>query len=126
MAINNYVLQGGWPFTPAVYDYAANHEAAKVLSWDKPRVILFPSFLSPMEVSHLVAGAKEHLVRSEVLAEDPTNVIDNVRTSFGAWPKWDKVIGRINSRIHRLMGIPLTFGESIYILNYQLGQQYAS
>lgn len=121
-----FVWQGGWPFTPAVYDYAANHEAAKVLSWDKPRVVLFPSFLSPVEVGHLVAVAKERLVRSEVLSENASDVIDDVRTSFGAWPPWDNIIGRINSRIHRLMGIPLTFGEDIYILNYKLGQRYAS
>lgn len=33
-----------------MFDYAANHPAAEVLSWDKPRLMLFRSFLTPEEV----------------------------------------------------------------------------
>ena len=120
------ITQGGWKYTPAVYDYAAHHPAAEVVSWDKPRAIVFKSFLTPQEVGHLIAVAKDKLERSHVLASDENDseAVLDVRTSYGTWPPWDEVIGGITERIHRLLGIPMQFGEDIYILNYQQGQKY--
>lgn len=123
--ITDQESHGAWDFNKAVYDYAANHPAAEILSFNSPRLIKFKSFLTPAEVGHMVDVASEHLERSEVIsANDTQNSFDNIRTSFGAWPPPDIVIDRIENRIHRLLGIPRSFGEAIYVLNYKLNQKY--
>ncbi|KAL4429550.1 hypothetical protein ABPG77_008599, partial [Micractinium sp. CCAP 211/92] len=47
-------LTGSWKLTEEVYNYAASHPMAQVLSREKPRVMLLPSFLSPEEVDHMI------------------------------------------------------------------------
>lgn len=69
--------------------------------------------------------ARERLERSQVLGGEQANSkVDQVRTSFGAWPPKDEVTDRIERRIHELVGIPREFGESLYVLKYQQGQRY--
>lgn len=118
------VLTGSWNFTPSVYDYAAHQPMTQVLSWESPRLMLFPSFLSPEEVGHMVRVSKDNLERSEVLVAEGEETMSNIRTSFGFWPEQDEVIDRITERMHRLTGIPEKFGEGLYVLNYQPGQKY--
>ena len=118
-------MQGGWNFTEDVYNLAAHHPAAKVISWEEPRLVVFPSFITPQEVAHLVVIGKENLVRSNVLSETGGEEASEVRTSFGAFPpRNDGVLNGINERIHKLLGIPKDFGEDIYVLNYKIGQKY--
>lgn len=84
--------QGGWQLTRPIYDYSASHPAAEVLSWEKPRVVLFRSFMSPEEVQYLIAISAAKMERSQVLTvagQDGTQTVDNSRTSFGAWPPQD-------------------------------------
>lgn len=95
-----------------------------MLSWDKPRVIIFRSFLTPEEVGHIIRVAKENMARSHVLSDSEDEQVDDVRTSFGAWPPHDFIINAVVERLHRIVGIPFSFGEDIYVLNYQLGQKY--
>ncbi|KAL4535384.1 hypothetical protein Ndes2437A_g06099 [Nannochloris sp. 'desiccata'] len=116
--------KGGWKFTDAVYDYAARHPGATVANWEKPRVVVFKSFLTPEEVGHIIAVAKDNLVRSHVLSTTEDDVVDSARTSFGAWPPHDEILDAVNERIHRIVGIPKSFGEDLYVLNYKLGQKY--
>lgn len=65
-----------------------------MLSWEKPRVVLFRSFLSPEEVQHLLDVSTPRMVRSEVLsnADEDNSEVDNQRTSYGAWPPPDAVV----------------------------------
>ena len=107
-----------------MYEYAAHHPAAEVVSWDRPRAVVFKSFLTPEEVGHVIAVAKDNLERSHVLSAQENDEVDDVRTSYGAWPPQDSVLESINERIHRLTGIPYSFGEDLYVLNYKLGQKY--
>ncbi|PSC68393.1 putative prolyl 4-hydroxylase 10 isoform A [Micractinium conductrix] len=68
---------------------------------------------------------KGQLERSEVVSDEGTQ--QEVRTSSGAWlngEKRDAKIVEIQQRISRLVGIPEAFGESIYVLRYELGQEY--
>lgn len=124
--LSEYLLNGGWRFTDAVYDYAAHHPAAEVVSWDRPRAVLFRSFLRPEEVGHMIAVANDNLERSTVLATEEADEVMDVRTSFGSWPPDDEVTDAITERIHRLVGIPKPFGEGLYVLNYKLGEKYDS
>ncbi|KAL4458442.1 hypothetical protein ABPG75_013307 [Micractinium tetrahymenae] len=117
-------LTGSWKLTEEVYDYAASHPMAQVLSREKPRVMLLPSFLSPEEVDHMIKISRDNLERSEVLVAEGQESVNDVRTSFGFWPETDDVIARITERIHRTIGVPEKFGEGLYVLNYQHGQKY--
>jgi len=123
--ITHAQAKGGWKYSELVYDYAANHPAAEVISWDAPRVVHFRSFMTPDEVDQLIGVSKGHLERSSVLsADEEENRIDDVRTSFGTWPPVDDFISGIEERIHRLVGIPKSFGEQIYVLNYKINEKY--
>lgn len=117
-------LTGSWKLTEAVYDYAASHPWVQVLSREKPRVMLLPSFLSPEEVDHMIKISRDNLERSEVLVAEGEESVHDIRTSFGFWPETDDVIAGITERIHRTMGVPEKFGEGLYVLNYQNGQKY--
>lgn len=120
------VLHGGWKLSQKAYDFALYHPAADVISWDSPRLIRFPSFLTPGEIDHLIGMAYKNLERSRVISsgENEQEEINDVRTSFGAWPGKDKVVAAIYDRIHRLIGIPEHLGEASYILNYKINQRY--
>lgn len=117
-------LTGSWKLTEEIYDYAASHPMVQVLSREKPRVMLLPSFLSPGEVDHMIKISRDNLERSEVLVADGEESVNDIRTSFGFWPEMDDVIARITERIHRTIGVPEKFGEGLYVLNYQNGQKY--
>ena len=94
------------------------------MSFDKPRVVVFRSFITPDEVRHIITVAKEKMERSHVLSASEDDIVDDARTSFGAWPGRDTIIDAVVDRLHRIVGIPFGFGEDIYVLNYQLGQKY--
>lgn len=52
---------------------------------------------------------------------------NDVRTSYGAWLTEnyrDETVKMIESRIHDAVGIPLPFGEGIYVLRYEETQKY--
>lgn len=117
-------MTGSFQLTEAVYNQAARHPAARVLSFEHPRVVHFPSFLSPEEVQHIFDISREHLVRSEVVHEEGEESVSNIRTSFGVWPSRTAVTQNITDRIHRLLGVPHDFGEDLYVLQYKHGQQY--
>ena len=110
-----------WALSKHVYDYALGHPGTVVMSDTEPRLLLLKSFVSPEERDHLVARNKPRLEPSKVLSGDA----DKVRTSMGAWvEKSDPVAQRVQDRIHRTVGIPLAYGEDIYVLNYQQRQEY--
>ena len=52
---------------------------------------------------------------------------NDVRTSYGAWLTdryRDSTVKAIEQRIHDAVGIPLVFGEGIYVLRYEKTQKY--
>lgn len=114
-------VHDSWALSKDVYDYALDHPGAVVLSRDEPRLLVLKSFVSPEERDHLIARNKPRLQASKVLSGDA----DKVRTSMGAWAEnSDPVVKQIQDRIHRTIGIPLSYGEDIYVLNYQQRQEY--
>lgn len=115
---------GSWKLTQEVYDTAIRHPNAKVISFDNPRLVLFPSFLTAEETDHFINLARKDLKRSHVVADTKDDEVSNARTSFGAWPPHDDFTRMVEERIHRLVGIPREFGEGMYVLNYKQGQEY--
>jgi hypothetical protein len=58
--------------------------------------VLFPSFLSPEEVDHMIAVSRDNLERSEVLVAEGDDTQSDIRTSFGFWPEADHVVSAIS------------------------------
>lgn len=100
---------------------------AVVVSRDKPRLALFPSFLTPEEVAHLVNASLPSMAHSAVAAGtaggEEVYAVDARRTSDSAWPARDDVVMQIEDRIHRLLAIPRQFGEELEVLRYRTGQK---
>lgn len=115
---------GAWRFTREVYDRALGLPGASVLSDTRPRLVLLRDFLAPDEVAALIDDARDRLTRSEVVAGEGGDAESSVRTSRGAWARDTAVLRRVQARIHRVVGAPESFGEGIYVLNYQLRQKY--
>lgn len=124
-SLSNATLNGGWQFTPEVFDRPTRHPNATIVSWESPRVLLIRHFLTEEEVAYLIDIAKDGMQRSEVVSDEKS--VSDVRTSYGAWlnghRRTDVVLG-IQDRIAKLTGIPEEFGESIYILRYAKGERY--
>lgn len=115
----------GWRFTRAAYDLATAAPGATVLSDATPRLVHFKNFLSPEEVRHFIDTNGTRVTPSEVVT-DAGDKRDASRTSSGAWVKDDATVRRVTDRIHRVVGVPTSFGEDIYYLEYQKTQKYAA
>jgi hypothetical protein len=90
------------------------HHPSLTLCAPPPQQVLFPSFLSPAEVRHMIRVSKDNLERSEVLVAEGEDTQSDIRTSSGFWPDPDEVIDAITERLHRALGIPQAFGEGLY------------
>ena len=116
---------GAWRFTRAAYDHATTVPGATVLSDATPRLVHLKNFLSPEEVRHFIDANKGRVTPSEVVT-DTGDKRDASRTSSGAWVQDDDTVRRVTDRIHRVVGVPASFGEDIYYLEYQKTQKYAA
>lgn len=98
----------------------------EIVSWD-PRAFVYHGFLSDEECEYIINKALDHgLKRSEVASDKPTDSVNNVRTSYGAFlsSDGDEVMHNIEDRIAAWSQIPPNNGEQFYFLRYQDGQQY--
>lgn len=89
-----------------------------------PRIFLIEDFLSDGECEHLKSSASTRLERSRVVSKTGEDYIDDVRTCMNAWLRNDHVIETIEDRIEALTGVPKGCGETLTILNYQVGQEF--
>eukprot|EP01094_Clydonella_sp_ATCC50884_P026442 TRINITY_DN7251_c0_g1_i1.p1 TRINITY_DN7251_c0_g1~~TRINITY_DN7251_c0_g1_i1.p1 ORF type:complete len:291 (-),score=75.66 TRINITY_DN7251_c0_g1_i1:2-811(-) len=101
-----------------------NNGPIHVISWE-PRVFLYKGFVSEEEADYLVSKAKPLLEPSRVVGKDG-DILSDVRTSSGTFMETnaDPIMMAIEERIAKWSMIPKEHGESFYVLEYQLGQQY--
>lgn len=124
--LTEFERRGGWRLTPSVLDISNHFPRSKIVSEYQPRVVLFEKFLSENEIEHVLEVASSHMSRSKVIG-GKEGTENNVRTSYGAWltdSYRDDTIKNIEERIHDAVGIPLAFGEGIYVLRYERSQKY--
>ncbi|CAI5467749.1 unnamed protein product [Closterium sp. Yama58-4] len=95
------------------------------LSW-KPRAWIYKQFLTHEECDHIIELARHNLTRSEVVADNGTEEIDTIRTSYGTFLETaqDDVIKRIEDRIASWTFLPPENQESMQVLRYAVGQKY--
>ena len=113
----------GWTFTRDVYDAATRAPGAQVLSATRPRLVLLRGFLTPAETTFLIESNRERLSPSEVVTDGGDGKSES-RTSSGAWAEKSAALDRIVDRIHRVVGVPTSFGEGVYVLKYDAHQKY--
>ncbi|CAI7802125.1 unnamed protein product [Closterium sp. NIES-54] len=95
------------------------------LSW-KPRAWIYKQFLSHEECDHIIELARPNMTRSEVVADNGTEEIDPIRTSYGTFLETaqDDVIKRIEDRLATWTFLPPENQESMQVLRYAVGQKY--
>ncbi|CAI5525628.1 unnamed protein product [Closterium sp. Naga37s-1] len=95
------------------------------LSW-KPRAWIYKQFLSHEECDHIIELARPNMTRSEVVADNDTEEIDPIRTSYGTFLETaqDDVIKRIEDRLATWTFLPPENQESMQVLRYAVGQKY--
>mmetsp|Transcript_14552 Transcript_14552/g.16143 ORF Transcript_14552/g.16143 Transcript_14552/m.16143 type:complete len:270 (+) Transcript_14552:41-850(+) len=96
------------------------------LSWS-PRVSLYHDFISKEDREHIIAKGKSHLTESTVAGKDGMDVKSSHRSSTGAFLGFldnDPVIQKVEARIATWTQLPAENGELLYLLRYQINQQY--
>ena len=95
---------------------------------NSPRIIVFRNFLTPEECDHLISYSKPYLKRSTVIDDKSSGSLkDDRRTSEGMFMPYnhgDLKIQKIEERISKVTSIPVSHGESIQVLHYQVGGEY--
>jgi prolyl 4-hydroxylase len=92
-----------------------------------PSIWLVERFLSEQECLHLIEVVKQILRPATVIDPFTGKSIQNeARTNSFAFlkPGQDEMVREIESRIGRLLDIPVENGEAFQILHYEQGQQY--
>lgn len=98
----------------------------EVVSWE-PRALLLHNFLSANECAYLIQEAAPSMEKSTVVDNDTgKSVSSRVRTSSGTFlvRGQDDVVMRIEERIALHSKIPVSHGEGLQVLHYQVGELY--
>jgi prolyl 4-hydroxylase len=104
-----------------------DREVQVLLTMQRPRVVLFGSFMSDEECDALVALARPRLARSETVDHrSGGSEVNAARTSDGMFFERGEapLIQRIEQRIAALLHWPVEKGEGLQILRYRPGAQY--
>ncbi|GMH44285.1 hypothetical protein BSKO_12219 [Bryopsis sp. KO-2023] len=104
---------------------AVNPEWGRPLSW-KPKVFHYPNFLSSSECDHIIRSAIPTLQKSVVYDSDGKLVLDDIRTSYGAFLRrlQDPIIRNVTSRVALVTHTPVSHQEDLQVLRYQQHQYY--
>jgi len=91
-----------------------------------PMVCVFEKFLSDLEIEQLLAASETKLQRAQVSAEE-AGVTSEGRTGSNCWipHRYNGVIEVLSERIAEVVGVPLENAESLQVVHYQQGQEYA-
>lgn len=106
-----------------------NGQQIAVLSrMDTPRALLLDNVLRPEECRELIEQAfRKGLSRSGVVDQASGESITHparTSTSIHFLRSETELVGRIEQRLARLTHWPVTHGEGLQILRYEIGQQY--
>ena len=104
-----------------------DREVQVLLTMQRPRVVLFGSFMSDEECDALMALARPRLARSETVHhQSGGSEVNAARTSDGMFFERGEapLIQRIEQRIAALLQWPVDKGEGLQILRYRPGAQY--
>lgn len=93
---------------------------------DDPVVVVFEEFVTSDEAKHLIHAGESQLTRA-VVSEATEGVVSEGRTGRNCWINHhhDEVISRLCQRISALVDIPLHQAESLQLIHYNEGHEYA-
>ena len=98
-----------------------------VARWTRPDVVLFAEVLSGEECRELIALARPKMAQSTVVDRLKFDgVVHHARTSTGTFFDLceNDLVARIDKRLAAIVGWPVSHGEGLQILRYQVGGQY--
>jgi len=104
-----------------------DREVQVLLTMQRPRVVLFGSFMSDEECDALMDLSRPRLARSETVDhKSGGSEVNAARTSDGMFFERGEapLIQRIEQRIAALLHWPVEKGEGLQILRYRPGAQY--
>lgn len=96
------------------------------VSVQAPVVRVLEGLLSDAECDELIELARPRLQRALTIDTDGKQQVDRRRTSAGMFFTLNEkpLVGQIEQRLERLLGVPATHGEGLQILHYLPGQEY--
>jgi prolyl 4-hydroxylase len=93
----------------------------------RPDLAYYENLLSSEECDELIELMRHKLIPSEVVDHKTGGSMPfDGRTSSSGYirPDETELITRIDARLARLMGVPVENGETIQVLNYQIGAEF--
>lgn len=93
---------------------------------DDPLVVVFEDFLDAREIEALTMAAEAKLKQALVSSAE-AGVESPGRTGRNCWipHNLNDVIARLSLRVSEIVGLPLEHAESLQVVHYENGQQYA-
>lgn len=108
------------------YLMTSNHKYKLSSLLETPLIFTIDNFLSDEECDLLIEVSRDKLEPSLVISESGSATEDSNRTSKGtgiSLKDHDKV-EKIEKKIAEVMNTPLTHGEKLQIMNYQIGDEF--
>ena len=93
---------------------------------DDPLVVVFEDFLTELEIEQLLKAAKPKL--QQALVSDSRSGVESAgRSGSNCWIShgYNAVIEELSLRVSDVVGIPLEYAESLQVVYYGTGEQYA-
>ncbi|MEQ8953863.1 MAG: 2OG-Fe(II) oxygenase [Gammaproteobacteria bacterium] len=93
---------------------------------DDPLVVVFEDFLSDLEIEQLLNAARPKLQQALVSSTD-SGVESPGRSGSNCWIAhgYNAVVEELSLRVSEVVGIPLIHAESLQVVYYGTGEQYA-
>ncbi|MDO3722143.1 2OG-Fe(II) oxygenase [Marinobacter sp. chi1] len=101
------------------------YETGKRVNED-PLIVVFEDFLKPREVEQLVSAAQSKMKQALVSAAE-SGVESSGRTGSNCWIPhgYNAIVESLAQRVADVVGLPLQHAESLQVVHYDEGQQYA-
>ena len=103
-----------------------NIDSAGIKVSDSPSIWLVRAFATPETANHLITIARDKLDRA-VVSGDDGGVVSAGRSGSNCWIPHghDAIVNNLVTRIAGLVAIPLAQAESLQVIHYGPGEEYA-
>ncbi len=98
-----------------------DREIQIISKFEEPLIVVLGNVISDEECNELIEMSKNKIKRSTIGSARDVN---DIRTSSGAFLEENELTSKIEKRISSIMNVPVTHGEGLHILNYEVDQQY--
>lgn len=104
----------------------AGRQIDVILQLDSPVIRVLDNVLTPEECAAIIAEGKPQLELATVVPDDEPILDTYARNNKTAFFSESPLLREVNKRLHKIVGLPLAFGEGLQAQCYSPGERYLS